>query len=218
METRSKTRRSQPRKPALLNLGDLGIYKDLRKLVYDKLTEYDRQLVLLALDTAASSHYLYNDMWFRLSCVANGYLSLLKHASERITKQFPNDWANVAAKNGHIHMLEWLHENGCDLYYAAGHAASCDKLHVIKWLRDKDASWTHNVCFGAALGGHLSLLQWAREHGYDWDRSATSVASYNGHLSLLRWAVENGCPINVDNCLARSRKPEITAYLKTLRG
>ena len=48
-----------------------------------------------------------------------------------------------AALNGHLEVLKWARENGCE--------------------------WNSNTCANAALNGHLEVLKWARENGCEWD-------------------------------------------------
>ena len=48
-----------------------------------------------------------------------------------------------AALNGHLEMLKWARENGCD--------------------------WNSDTCANAAINGHLEVLKWARENGCQWD-------------------------------------------------
>ena len=49
------------------------------------------------------------------------------------------DTCSDAAENGHLHVLKWARENGCE--------------------------WDSSTCANAALNGHLHVLKWARENG-----------------------------------------------------
>ena len=53
------------------------------------------------------------------------------------------DWdswtCSYAALNGHLHVLKWARENGCE--------------------------WNSYTCSNAALNGHFDVLQWARKNG-----------------------------------------------------
>jgi len=75
---------------------------------------------------------------------------------------------NIAAIHGHLNILQWLRENGCD--------------------------WNENTCATAAKYGHLHILQWARENGCPWDITTCGQAAINGHYHILYWAFENGMP------------------------
>ena len=50
----------------------------------------------------------------------------------------------VAARGGHLEVLQWAHENGCP--------------------------WNEWTCTEAAKGGHLEVLQWAHQNGCPWNR------------------------------------------------
>ena len=52
----------------------------------------------------------------------------------------------------------------------------------------------HNVCFKAALKGHLACLKYAHEKGFPWSARTCAAAAKNGHLGCLQYAHENGCP------------------------
>jgi hypothetical protein len=77
--------------------------------------------------------------------------------------------ANVALE-GHLELLKWTRENGCD--------------------------WDSDTCTDAALGGYLELLKWARENGCFWDSNTCAHAAKGGHLEFLKWVRVNGCPWN----------------------
>ena len=53
------------------------------------------------------------------------------------------DWLTCcfAARGGHLKVLQWARQNGCD--------------------------WDWNTCSAAAGGGHLEVLKWARTNGCD---------------------------------------------------
>ena len=54
-----------------------------------------------------------------------------------------DDMRYIAAQNGHLEVLQWARNNGCD--------------------------WDSDTCACAAQNGHLEVLQWARNNGCDWD-------------------------------------------------
>ena len=77
-----------------------------------------------------------------------------------------NELLRVAASGGHVNVIRWAMEHGCNV-----HAASA-------------------VCTGAATGGHLAVLKWARalEPPCPWNTRACFMAAGGGHLELLKWA------------------------------
>ena len=42
-------------------------------------------------------------------------------------------------------------------------------LEVLKWARDNGCDWNERTCASAALRGHLEVLKWAQENGCKWD-------------------------------------------------
>ena len=130
----------------------------------------------------------------------------------------------AAAKQGHVHILEWflsigvklpsniwdyvvrignletvkhVVENGHSLSRRAmGLAARKGHLEIVKYLCSIYTKYLGAfVCSMAAEGGHLNVLQWLRESGCNWDSETTQCALERGNLEILKWATENGCPI-----------------------
>jgi hypothetical protein len=59
----------------------------------------------------------------------------------------------LAAKGGHLEMLQWARENGCP--------------------------WNWQTCWKAAEGGHLEVLKWASEKGCPWTEWTRQSAKSN---------------------------------------
>ena len=55
-----------------------------------------------------------------------------------------------AAINGHLNILIWARQNGCD--------------------------WNFVTCSHAVSGGHLEVLIWARENSCEWDSNTEKLA------------------------------------------
>jgi hypothetical protein len=94
--------------PSWLNLAQLGLYRDLRKLVYAKLEPFDRALV-----EATHLHKpltLYEP--FAAHCAMHGYFKLLRWARANGCRWNEGTFA-AAADGGHLNVLQWLHEQGC---------------------------------------------------------------------------------------------------------
>jgi hypothetical protein len=67
-----------------------------------------------------------------------------------------------AAKNGHLHILQWARANGCD--------------------------WDAGTCWLAADNGQLHILQWARANGCDWDaEDCADSARRSGYSAVADW-------------------------------
>ena len=130
----------------------------------------------------------------------NGHLEVLKWARENGC-----DWNSLtcayAAENGHLEVLKWARENGCDWDSSTcAYAAENGHLEVLKWARENGCDWDYWTCAYAAENGHLEVLKWARENGCDWDSWTCTYAAENGHLEVLKWARENGCDWDSSTC------------------
>ncbi|KAJ8525104.1 hypothetical protein ON010_g16012 [Phytophthora cinnamomi] len=95
----------------------------------------------------------------------NGHLEIVEWLHSELRVPFsPTVWH--AADNGHLDVVKWLHENG----YKHGRAAVMDsaamygRLDVVKWLHEHRAEGcSEQAMDGAALEGHLEVVQWLHE-------------------------------------------------------
>ena len=144
-----------------------------------------------------------------------GQLEVLKYAHANgwgSTHTWPSDvnkcW-QAATRGGHVVVLQWLCENGCDWdldpwdWWTCKHtqeAARKGHLKVLQWAHENGRDWDLHTCASAAGGGHLEVLQYAHENGCPWDYVTCAMAAEGGHLEVLQYAHENGCPWNTATC------------------
>jgi hypothetical protein len=116
----------------------------------------------------------------------------------------------VAAKNGSLHILQWVLANGSKQNggwiwewneWVCAYAAENGHLHILKWAQENGCPDNDLTCAWAALGGLLHILQWARSQDFPWDTRTCTNAAVNGHLHVLLWARANGCPWNYHTCV-----------------
>lgn len=99
--------------------------------------------------------------------------------------------ACAAAKNGHLHILQWAKERGCRMdSYVVSQAVKGGQIEVVKWLRE-EAKCHVEVVEG---GGHLAMLKWLREQGCPWTERTAAAAAVGRHTEVLQWLLANGCP------------------------
>jgi hypothetical protein len=165
--------------PSWLNLAQLGLYRDLRKLVYKKLEPFDWVMA-----EAAHLHKpvkLDND--FARCCARRGHLALLQWARENGCSPFNELVCVAAGEGGHLHVLQWLREQGCPWNKGTcNKAAGGGHFEVLKWAHENFCPWDSDTCAFAAKIGRLDILQWARERLCPWDHHVCTYAAVGGHL------------------------------------
>eukprot|EP00611_Tribonema_gayanum_P022733 TRINITY_DN462_c0_g1_i1.p1 TRINITY_DN462_c0_g1~~TRINITY_DN462_c0_g1_i1.p1 ORF type:complete len:398 (-),score=41.53 TRINITY_DN462_c0_g1_i1:803-1996(-) len=154
----------------------------------------------------------------RCSCIRRGDLTGLRLLDTETSFLFwQPEHTYVAARQGHLAVLQWLHANSCPWdSQTCSEAAAGGHLAVLQWLRSRGCPWFSWTCAAAAGGGHLEVLQWARTcrwlpvergdmqqgcsegtprgaNGCPWDENVCLQAAGGGHLELLQWARANGC-------------------------
>jgi hypothetical protein len=130
-----------------------------------------------------------------------------------------------AIKNKQDEVVEWLIENGCQIYVEDGcsliengyidelkfmvtRGNKFDKtlckvasrkgdLDLLIWLHENGCTWSSDVCTEAARCGHLHCLMYAHENGCPWDNNTITFAHITGHFDCFDYAYENGCPSNI---------------------
>ena len=66
--------------------------------------------------------------------------------------------------------------------------------------QDPPCPWDSDVCYWAALKGHLEVLRWARSQGCPWNEAAPYAAAEGGHLEVLIWLIKEGYPYDKSWC------------------
>lgn len=127
---------------------------------------------------------------------AGGHLEMLMFAREN-----GGAWGDCmmeAARNGHLHLLEWAHSKGASLHSdICEEAAAGGHLCVLQWARSRNCPWKSPlVLIAAASAGHLSILEWCLENSAEWSSQVSSAAARNGHFPVVRWLSQNGCPLD----------------------
>jgi hypothetical protein len=176
----------------------------------------------------------------------NGHLHVLKWLSVRQSAfPFPLNLLDLAATNGKLNTVAWLTLE-CGLIpttWTIDRVARAGHLHVFEWLMNNGCKRSNDECFMAAQCGHLELLQFAIANGCEyeadmlmfqaityghlhivqWLRKSNTVkvltqqfASYAaGHsLDILKWLHQEGCPLDPAECIDDSNDPFVHQWLK----
>lgn len=99
----------------------------------------------------------------------------------------------VAAENGHLEILQWLHSIGCpwDSATCEG-AAEFGHLECLKYALENDCAITERTFLLAAEVGNFPCLKYLYENGYSFNIHLTNYYAANGQLEKLRIAIEEG--------------------------
>lgn len=179
-------------KKSWLNLHNLCLVKDLRKLIYSKLNQNDKFMV----EYAHGIYKSFENLSFDL-CIQNNHFQLLQWICKE-SSLWKREIPLIAAKYGQIEIFEWAINISTKLKHNLGVA----------------------ICAAAAEGGQLEMLKYLRAKEYPWNEYVCVNAARNGHLNVLDWAMMNGC--DFPNCRSRAAwaatENNQTKVLKYLQG
>ena len=146
------------------------------------------------------------------NCCIYGNLEILQwlHSIDKFKKPYydseKNYWLCVA-KNGHLHILQWISTlwNVLDKNLMIA-AVKGNQMEVLKWGLKKNRSvFNADIYNAAALCGNIGILKWLRENKIRWNEEVCNSAIMRGHLDTLIWCRENGAPWNIDWATYRAR-------------
>jgi hypothetical protein len=130
-------------------------------------------------------------------CSSTGALS----CQYLIAEQCPcNDVAcEMAAKNGHLETVRFLHESGCpwDPTTICCRAAVSGHVELMRYLKQQGCVLSEGAMCTAAARGFLRMCQYLRAEQCPWEKYACTTAAGGFHLDTLRWLHEQGCPWGV---------------------
>jgi hypothetical protein len=111
--------------------------------------------------------------------------------------------AALAAVQGHLAFLTWLHEMGCPWDTdTPSSAVELGYLDCLQYAHEHGCPWDTITPRNAASNGHLGCLMYAHLNGCPWNEATPRAAARNGHLSCLQYAHEHGCPWDTDTTKA----------------
>jgi hypothetical protein len=175
-----------------------------------------------------------------------GSLEILKYCIENsfpknyLKQNFGSAIMYQAINYGHLHVLQYLHENGIGMTSILTHvAASRNYLDCLKYALDHGclSSWAQDgagpfrsieaiqlyldkgfpkhgwksfACKYAAKLGDLQMLKWVHDNGAPWN-DAIMKAIAKGSLSCVQYMVENG--VQIENTVTIIGSVQVLAYL-----
>lgn len=136
---------------------------------------------------------------------ATGDTKLLDWAVSAGYVLVPRNVAASAAAHGHPGVLAWLVNAGCDLGHRAEDisiiAAENGHINILEYMhqpqcQESGGVHTYNcpmeVSEAAARGGHLSVIKWFVTHDYFVRKYVVSDAVHYGHVDMVEWLLDNG--------------------------
>ncbi len=104
-----------------------------------------------------------------------------------------------AAKNGHLEILKYLHEEAKAPWdeYTATWAAGKGQLHILEYLVErKYDEYGMLACERAAESGHLDCLKYLHETAKaPWNYKAVRQAHLYNQPECLQYLLDNNCPL-----------------------
>ncbi|KAJ3105999.1 hypothetical protein HDU97_007183 [Phlyctochytrium planicorne] len=177
-----------------------------------------------------------------VSAASGGHLDSLKFLDSTLSPSFTLSHIARAASNGHLHVIEWLHEKiicgipeikappsflqfGMGPDHAMNHAARNGHLSVVQWLHiNRTEGCSEHAMDGGAQNGHLEVVKWLHENRTEGcSKRAMDGAAENGHLEIVKWLHENrseGCSVKAMDGAAQNGHLEVVKWLheKRLEG
>jgi hypothetical protein len=132
--------------------------------------------------------------------------------------------AEVAARHGHVPLLEWASANAT-LHiwsYACFLAAiKGSQFKVLVWLKthfpDPLMKSPHPMLMAAEVG-NIEVFKWLRNNGMKWHPMTYEVAKNSFHVDIAEWAIKNGCPKDKNSSgrssFKKAKRLELTEYVK----
>ena len=123
----------------------------------------------------------------QLSCIA-----LLK--SHHFSLEGEMNLPVLAAENGQLKVMRFLHAKGCSVAQCAGVAASASHFACFQYAVDNGATLNTELFICAVRGGNMRIFHTLLHSHCPWDESVCEAAVTGGSLACLQLLHKNGCP------------------------
>lgn len=155
-----------------------------------------------------------------------GNLDILNYLFERFQADeddctfFSQKLMDVVATNGHLAVVEWLHEHsyqGCTSGAMDGAAAN-GHLLIVQWLhQNRSEGCTSNAMDAAASANYLDVVQWLHHNRSEGcTHKAMDEAAARGQLEVVQWLHRNrseGCTKKAMEGAARDGHLQMVRWL-----
>lgn len=104
----------------------------------------------------------------------------------------PEHWTTtLAARNGHLEMLQWLVPQYGAHTQCAENAACNGHLHILQWLKAQHLTDLHGCADVAAEHGHVDVLQYLYQHKRYCGFDIPSAMVRKGRVDVLLWLLRH---------------------------
>ncbi|GMF10912.1 unnamed protein product [Phytophthora lilii] len=135
------------------------------------------------------------------------------------------DCVSVAAKDGDLLFLQWMHRKGLVHSFASAVpiSAASGRLEILKWLYEEveERELTADCMDQAASGGYLKVVEWLDARDCPATTSAMDGAAAAGFLGVMQWFHVNrleGCTVAAMNGAAERGHLKVVKWLHTNRN
>lgn len=138
------------------------------------------------------------------AAAARGDLPMLQFAREHGCPFDSDEVMAMAALNGHLNILEWGVQQGCELTEVlTGEAAAGGSIPVLEWLWARNSLWDFDLVHAFAHG-HYDIYRWLKARGFlvevnepDPDgRTCLHCAASDGQTQVVRLLLADGAHVN----------------------
>jgi hypothetical protein len=115
---------------------------------------------------------------------------------------------DMIARHGSLAVLQWAAAQGCPLdkseFGLCSIAAKRGHLEMLQWARG--CQWGLETCRWAAEHGRIEILDHLRDNGCNFPEDNASgsgilgMAARGGHIDVLKWGLEDGCELCIMDC------------------
>jgi hypothetical protein len=127
--------------------------------------------------------------------------------------------SDAAAEYGHMHLLQYLHaegcERGCDVCEAA---AERGDLVMLMWAYEHDHPWdVKHMCEPAAASSNIEMMSWLiHQPGVQLSARMMAAAVCSGNVAMCELLYENECPWDEEVCntTAERDKADMLRWLR----
>lgn len=182
-----------------LNLHRFIWVKDVRKIIWGKLTKLDVAMCKLAMNPNVEMR----GYALHKHCAREGHLELLKYLCD--VKPIGNwlmeriEMQAASISGGHVEIFEWLAVDTSADYKKSPHytrlASRCGQLRMLKYLFEGGWGINPDAADAAAQGGHLEVLRYLHSIEVHCRPSVFWVAAKNGHLDIIKWGMDTNLTV-----------------------